>query len=80
MVHVRLFAGLKDLAKRSSVEVPWESSLTVAGVREELTRQSPALRSLLERSKAAIDDQMADDQAAVPDNAEVAFLPPVSGG
>jgi sulfur-carrier protein len=80
MVHVRLFAGLKDLAKRSSVEMPWKPGLTVAGVREELAQQSPALRPLLERSKAAVDDQMADDQVAVPDNAEVAFLPPISGG
>jgi len=80
MVHVRLFAGLRDLAKRSSIEVPWQPGMTITKVRTELTRQAPALGPLLERSKAAIGDQLADDISTVTDNAEVAFLPPVSGG
>jgi molybdopterin converting factor small subunit len=40
----------------------------------------PALAALLERSALAIDGEFAADDQSIAANAEVALLPPVSGG
>lgn len=80
MVHVRFFAGLRDLAGRDSLELGWHEALTVGRLREHLAASFPALELLLSRSRAAVGDQLAGDEAVVPDGVEVAFLPPVSGG
>lgn len=80
MVHVRLFAGLRDLAGRGEVKLEWREGLTVGEVRGALARRYPAIAPLLERSRAAVGEQLAEDSATIPDESEVAFLPPVSGG
>jgi molybdopterin converting factor small subunit len=80
MVRVRLFAGLKDLAKRGEMELPWREGLTVGTVRAMLVERTPDIGTLLSRSKAAVGDDLAEDDAVVPDAVEVSFLPPVSGG
>lgn len=80
MVHVRFFAGLRDLARRGEVEFTWREELTVGQVRAELTQHFPDLCPLLARSRAAVGDQLAEDEVVIPDGVEIAFLPPVSGG
>ena len=40
----------------------------------------PPWPALLERSALAVDDEFADDSLTLPEQAEVALLPPVSGG
>ena len=80
MVRVRLFAGLRDLAKQGDLDVPWREGLTVGQVRAELVRRLPNLAPLLDRSRAVVGDDLVANEVVVPDEAEVAFLPPVSGG
>ncbi len=52
----------------------------VAGLRRALAERHPALARVLPRCRIALDEEFADDGAAVPDGAEVAVIPPVSGG
>jgi molybdopterin synthase sulfur carrier subunit len=80
MVPVRLFARARDLAGTDLVNVELPQGATVADLRTKLGTACPALASLLPRSAVAVNEEFADDDEAIPSGAEVALLPPVSGG
>jgi molybdopterin converting factor subunit 1 len=80
MVQVRLFARAGDLAGTGMLAVELPSGATVADLRRRLAEQCPALRPLLTHSALAVNNEFADDTTALADGAEVALLPPVSGG
>ena len=77
---VRLFARARDLAGSASVAVDLPEGATVADLRRGLAGAYPALAGLLERSALAVNDEFADDSLTLPLRAEIALLPPVSGG
>ena len=78
--EVRLFARAKDLAGAESVRVELPPGATVAELRRRLAAERPALAGLLTRCAIAVNDEFADDALTLPHTAEVAVLPPVSGG
>ena len=80
ILHVRLFARTRDLAGADTLRVELPDGATVADLRRQLAVVCPALASLLERSALAVDNEFADDSQVVSANAEIALLPPVSGG
>jgi molybdopterin converting factor subunit 1 len=77
---VRLFARAKDLAGAGEVRVDLPDGATVADLRRRLAADYPTLAGLLERCAVAVNDEFADDDLTLPFPAEVAVLPPVSGG
>jgi molybdopterin converting factor subunit 1 len=79
-VTVRLFARARDLAgtDRVAVEVPPDA--TAGDLRRQLAVRVPALAGLLERSALAVGGEFAGDDHRLSAEAEVALLPPVSGG
>lgn len=79
-VRVRLFARARDLAAADAVEVDLPPGATVAGLRRRLAEAYPALGPLLARSAIAVNEEFAGAETIVPAGAEVALLPPVSGG
>jgi molybdopterin converting factor subunit 1 len=79
-VSVKLFARARDLAEAAAVTVELPDGATVGDLRRRLASLYPALTSLLERSALAVHDEFADDSLTLPLDAEVALLPPVSGG
>jgi sulfur-carrier protein len=79
-VVVTLFARARDLAGADTVSVDVPAHATVAELRERLASAYPALKSLLGRSALAVNDEFAGDATILPPNAELALLPPVSGG
>jgi molybdopterin converting factor subunit 1 len=79
-VHVRLFARARELAGSNAVLVPLPEQATVADLRRGLAEAVPALAPLLARSALAVNQEFAADAQALPLDAEVALLPPVSGG
>jgi molybdopterin converting factor subunit 1 len=79
-VSVRLFARARDLVGKSEVAVELASGVTVADLRRHLSMDYPMLQSLLENSALAVNNEFADDSLPLPPNAEIALLPPVSGG
>jgi len=78
-LRVALFAGMADVAGTRLVSLPWHGG-TVADARRLLRTMHPALGPLLDRSAVAIGDRYAADDEAVPEGADLAVIPPVSGG
>lgn len=80
IVHVRLFARAKDVAGTESAKIELAEGSTVGELRRRLAAAYPKLAALLERSALAVNDEFAEDSLILPPRAEVALLPPVSGG
>ena len=76
-VTVLYFASLRDAAGRESELLPRPESL--AALYEEL-RARHGLPLARERLRVAVDGAFCAWDANVPEGAEVAFIPPVSGG
>ena len=81
-VQVRYFASLREaLGAQETVEVAAGSSL--GALRDTLIASSAAHAQALARGRAlrgAVNQVMGDEGTAVPEGAEVAFFPPVTGG
>ena len=80
LITVKLFAKLRDLAGADAVTLALPDGATVADVRRALADRHPELAGLLARSAVAVDQDIAADETRVTPGAEVAVLPPVSGG
>lgn len=86
LIRVRYFAALREaLGSEESLQLPAaaDRAITVGALRDALIARSPAHAQALSRQRAvrcAVDQRMADDGATVPEGAEVAFFPPVTGG
>ena len=79
-VSVRLFAALRERAGTDQLlleDLP--DDLDVAGLKRELERRHPELGEL-GYVRGVLGTRYVDDATPVGDAAEVAFLPPVSGG
>ncbi len=79
-IRVRLFALAKQAAGRHSVDVDLPEGATIAQLRCQLGAQMPQLSGLMAQMMFAVNTQYADDDTTIPSNAEVACIPPVSGG
>ena len=78
--RVLLFARAQDLAGARSITLEVPEGATVAELRRRLAAAQPALAALLERSALAVNGEFAEDDKALSPAAEIALLPPVSGG
>lgn len=80
IVRVKLFAVARQLAGREQVEVSLPAGSTIAQLRAALLEQHPALAPLARAAMFAIGTEYADDAAKVAEGADLACIPPVSGG
>lgn len=78
-VRVALFAGMAEEAGTRIVEVRWRGG-TVHDLRQVIAAMFPAVERLLSKSAFAIGDRYAAADEPVPVGADVAIIPPVSGG
>ena len=79
-VRVLFFARARDLAGCEAVTIPLREEATVADLRRVLAANVPALAELLPRCAIGVNGNHAADYVEIPAGAEVAVLPPVSGG
>lgn len=79
-VVVKLFAGARELAGNAEVEIELPPHAQVGTLREALLQQIPALGPLLPHAMFAVNANYSDDNTVIPENAELACIPPVSGG
>ncbi len=79
-VSILFFASLKDRAGVPGTKIEFPGSLSVADLKLQLASLFPAIKPYLSSCLVAINQQFAFDADPVPDGAEVAVCPPVSGG
>lgn len=81
-VTVRYFASLREaLGPQETVELP--AGATLGQLRDQLLARGGRHAEALARGRAlrcALNQAMADEATVVPEGAEVAFFPPVTGG
>jgi molybdopterin synthase sulfur carrier subunit len=81
-VRVRYFASIRE-ALGSGESLEMAAGATVASARDALIARSPAHATALARGRAlrsALNQTLCDEAALLPDDAELAFFPPVTGG
>jgi molybdopterin synthase catalytic subunit len=77
---VLYFAAAREAAGLEREVLPDEPPRTVAALRAALAARHPGLSRVLPVCRIALDQEFARDEDAVPPGAEVAVIPPVSGG
>ena len=77
---IKLFAIARQRLGRDQVEVTLPDPATAADLRRALTKQFPALADVLPHIRIAVNSSYATDSTIIPAGAEVALIPPVSGG
>ena len=79
-VTVKLFAAARQLAESESLELELAEDASVAMLRQQLVRQTPALEPLVSHAMIAVNTQYARDDTVLRAADEIALIPPVSGG
>ena len=81
-IQLRYFASLREaLGPAEEIELP--SGSTLGQLRDQLLARGGRYAEVLARGRAvrcALNLTMSDESAPVPEGAEVAFFPPVTGG
>lgn len=81
-ITIRYFASLRE-ALGTEESRPHRAGLTLGQLRDDLIAADAAHAEVLARGRAvrcALNQVMSKEDAPIPDGAEVAFFPPVTGG
>jgi sulfur-carrier protein len=81
-IQVKYFASIREALGQGSEPLS-TSAATLAELRAELVARGGAYAQALANTKAvriALNQTLSQDNALLPDGAEVAFFPPVTGG
>ena len=79
-IKVLFFATLRDRAGIKNVELEIPVETTVQALKDLVVDAYPGLKETMETVVISINREFAFDESIVPENAEVAMFPPVSGG
>lgn len=79
-IHVLFFASLKDRAGQAKVDLELPDYATVADLKELVIQRFPAVAPLIGHALVSVNQNYAYDRDLIPESAEVALFPPVSGG
>jgi molybdopterin synthase catalytic subunit/molybdopterin converting factor small subunit len=79
-VRVLAFAGVREILGSGEIEVELPEDGSLDDLRRLLDRRHPELARYWDRLAIAVDGQLGDGDPALADGAEIALLPPVSGG
>jgi molybdopterin converting factor subunit 1 len=80
LARVHLFAVARERAGRPVVEVELADEATVGDLKRVLAEAVPELAAILPSARFAVDSDYADDSSPIAPGAELALIPPVSGG
>ncbi|HEX3871090.1 MAG TPA: MoaD/ThiS family protein [Pirellulales bacterium] len=78
--RVQVFAAARDAIGADAIEVDVAEPPTVGELRRSMNAQFPALAHITPHLMFAVDADYADDRTPLHDGADVAAIPPVSGG
>jgi len=79
-ISLKLFAAAKQLAGFDAIVLDLPPGATVGQLRRQLLLAAPSLAPMGSQLMFAVNADYADDSWPVPPDADVACIPPVSGG
>lgn len=83
IIKLKYFASLGDAFQKTdeTLEIP-SSELTVFALKKQLSGRGTVWQTKMADSntRCAVNQALANDGTLIPDQAEVAFFPPVTGG
>ena len=79
-IRVLFFATLRDRAGTKSIDLEIPAETTVQDLKNLVVDSYPGLKDTMDTVVISINREFAFDESLVPENAEVAMFPPVSGG
>ena len=79
-VKLLFFATLRDRAGSRSMDLEIPMGMTVQGLKEHISQTQPGLAESMKSVLITINREYAFDEAVLPEGAELAMFPPVSGG
>jgi molybdopterin synthase catalytic subunit len=79
-IRVLFFANLRDRAGIKSVELEIPEDTTVRSLKDLVVETYPGLKDSMDTAVISVNREFAFDESVVPEKAEVAMFPPVSGG
>jgi molybdopterin converting factor subunit 1 len=79
-IKLLFFATLRDRAGTKSMELDVPEDLTVQGLKDKMAADYPNLKESMKSVLITINREYAFDEAVIPQEAEMAMFPPVSGG
>jgi molybdopterin converting factor subunit 1 len=77
---VLFFANIKDIAGLKETTIEFPEGTCVRGIKKMLIDHFPGLKATMDSALVSINHEYASDESVVPDSAEIALFPPVSGG
>ncbi|HAV78327.1 MAG TPA: molybdopterin converting factor subunit 1 [Anaerolineae bacterium] len=79
-IKLLFFATIRDRAGTKSMELDVPEDLTVQGLKDKISTDYPNLKESMKSVLITINREYAFDEAVIPQDAEMAMFPPVSGG
>ena len=79
-IKILFFANLKNLVSKSKIEISMPENSLVRDLRTVVLDLYPQLSEVFPNVIISINQEFAFDDDIIPDNAEIALFPPVSGG
>jgi molybdopterin converting factor subunit 1 len=79
-LRVKLFAVAKQRIGSGAIDVELPDGATVRQLRGAILEQYPPLTDVLAHARLAVNSDYAADTAVISPAAEIAIIPPVSGG
>jgi len=79
-IKVLFFAHLRELTGTRQEEVEISTDFTIGELKHMYSKKYPMLEKAMDHLIAAVNQNFAQDEIVIPESAEVAFFPPVSGG
>ena len=79
-IKVLLFATLKEKVGKDQIELEIPEKTTVSGLKDLLFQKYPELPKSKANLIVAVNKEFSFEQDEIPQHAEIAIFPPVSGG
>jgi molybdopterin converting factor subunit 1 len=79
-IKVLFFSTLRDRVGTKSIELDVPVDMTVQALKDQLAADNPNLKESMKNVLVSINKEYAMNEEAIPQNAEIALFPPVSGG
>jgi molybdopterin converting factor subunit 1 len=79
-VRVKMFAVARQRVGSDTIELDLPADASISQLRSVLAASHPPLADVLPHARFAVNSEYAADSHTIPAAAEVAIIPPVSGG